>query len=141
GSWAALRGAIDNLYEQASLITDAVRRPEGILDPYREAVHKQLVSSIANLKTLQAHRKDVVADFAKERRDTCSDAGLYAKRLFAITGAHGNAGRWDRLMDLLSLQGIEAYQLTAELKAGGHDWLGREVTDHDFGPGTVVVPA
>ena len=26
GSWAALRGAVDNLYEQASIVTDAVRQ-------------------------------------------------------------------------------------------------------------------
>src|SRR4029079_16387036 len=56
GSWAALRGAIDNLYEQASIETDAVHHAEGTLESYREAVDHQLVSSMANLTTLQANR-------------------------------------------------------------------------------------
>ncbi|MBM3853104.1 MAG: hypothetical protein FJ399_08095, partial [Verrucomicrobia bacterium] len=47
-SWAALRGAIGNLYEQAGIVTDAVRRPEGTLESYRESVHKQVVSTMAN---------------------------------------------------------------------------------------------
>jgi hypothetical protein len=140
GSWAALRGAIDNLYEQARIVTDAVRRPEGTLEPYREAVHKQLVSSLANLRTLRAHRKDVVADFAKERRDVCSDNGPYAKRLFVLTGGRGNGGSWTRLKDLLSLQGIEVYALSGDLQAGGHDWLGRELKDKTIPRGSIVVP-
>ncbi len=141
GSWGALRGAIDNLYEQARIITDGVRRPEGTIEAYREAVHHQLVSSLANLKTLQAHRKDVISDFAKERREVCSDKSPYSNRLFILTGAEGNHGRWARFEDLLTLQGIESYQLTAPLKASGHDWLGREVKDKDFPAGTVVIPA
>ena len=37
-SWVPLRGAIGNLYEQASIVTDAVRREEGTLETYREEV-------------------------------------------------------------------------------------------------------
>jgi hypothetical protein len=141
GSWGALRGAIDNLYEQARIITDAVRRPEGTLEPYRESVHKQLVSSLANLKTLQQHKKEVIADFAKERSEMCSGDSPFAKRLFVLIGGRGNGGRWARLKDLLALQGIEAYQLADDLKASGHDWLGRELKDQTIPRGSLVVPA
>jgi hypothetical protein len=140
GSWGALRGAIDNLYEQARLITDAVRRPEGTLEPYREAVHKQLVSSLANLKTLQAHRKEVITDFANERRDVVSDKSTYATRIFVLIGGRANGGRWAHLKDLLALQGIEAYQLDDDLKAGGHDWLGRVLKDQTIPKGSIVIP-
>ncbi len=141
GSWGALRGAIDNLYEQARIQTDAVRRPEGTLETYRESVHKQLVSSLANLSTLQKNRAAIVKDFVEEKRKAVSDAAPFGNRLFVIAGAFGNGGRWERFDDLLALQGIESYQLTAELKASGHDWLGREFKDRAFAPGTVVVPA
>ncbi len=140
GSWAALRGSIDNLYEQARIITDGVRRQEGTIEPYREAVHKQLVSTMANLATLQKHRTEIIKDFAADRWRMVSDNSPYAKRMFVLAGSFGNIGRWGRLMDILKIQGIEAYQLTAELKATGRDWLGREVKDQAFPPGTVVVP-
>ena len=141
GSWGALRGAIDNLYEQARIETDAVRRPEGTLESYRESVHKQLVSSLSNLSTLQKNRAAIVKDFVEEKRKAVSEAAPFGNRLFVLAGANGNGGRWERMADLLALQGIESYQLTAELKASGHDWLGREFKDRAFPPGTVVVPA
>ncbi|MEK6703638.1 MAG: M14 family zinc carboxypeptidase, partial [Planctomycetota bacterium] len=140
GSWAALRGAIDNLYEQARIITDGARRHEGTIEPYREAVHKQLVSTMANLATLQRHRREIVKDFAVDRWRMVSDESPYATRSFVLAGAEGNKGRWDRLMDIFKIQGIEAYQLTAELKASGRDGLGREVKDRVFPAGTLVVP-
>ncbi len=67
-AWAGYRGAADILYEQAAIGTDAVRRQEGTLEPYREAVHKQLVSTMANLKTLAASRRAVLHDFVVSRR-------------------------------------------------------------------------
>ncbi len=141
GSWAALRGAIDNLYEQARIISDAVRRPEGTLEAYREAVHKQLVSSLANLATLDAHRAEIVGDFARSRREMVSDSSPYARRLFVLTGMGRNAGRTQRLADMLALQGIEVYRTRGAFSAGGKDWLGREFKDRAFDAGTIVVPA
>ncbi len=141
GSWAALRGAVDNLYEQARIITDGVRRPEGTIEAYRESVHKQLVSSLANLRTLEQNRGAVVADFLKDRREVLSEDGPYAGRVFLLPGAQDHPDRTGRLLNLLSLQGIDVYQLTDDLSAGGHDWLGREFTERAFAKGTLLVPA
>lgn len=141
GSWAALRGAIDNLYEQARTISDGVRRPEGTIETYREAVHKQYVSSMSNLKTLLAHHAEVVRDFADQRRMTVEATDANSTRLFIIDAAHTNPGRWLKFADILTLQGIEMYSLAGNARFSGKDWLGRTFEDREFPAGSVVVPA
>lgn len=139
GSWAAIRGIVDNLYEQATIVSDAVRRPEGTLETYRESVHKQLVSSMANLETLARNRAAVVRDFAASRRAAVENAGA-EQRLFVLSPGAGSDGRWMRLIDLLEWQGIELRRAAADFVASGKDWLGREIRERRFPVGTVFVP-
>ena len=141
GSWAALRGAIDNLYEQARTISDGIRRPEGTIETYRESVHKQYVSSMANLSTLLTHKSEIIKDFAEQRRLSVEATDAGSTRLFIIDAAHANPGRWLKFADILTLQGIEMYSLGAAAKFSGKDWLGRTFQDREFPGGTVVVPA
>ena len=137
-SWAAMRGAVENLYEQASISSDAVRRPEGTLEPYREAVHKQLVSTMANLKTLAANRRQVVADFVMDRRACVDPESPYAQRTFAVMPGT-NASRLRAVLDLVSIQGFEAHAARQAFKATGRDRLGRDA-ERDFPAGTVLIP-
>lgn len=146
GSWACLRGAIDNLYEQARLISDGVRRPEGTIEAYREAVHKQLIASMANLKTLQKNGRGIVRDFAEDRRKVVAGDGVaegsgVAKRCFIVEPPAGNDGRWIRLADLLETQGIEVARAEKEFTASGRDGLGREFKDRKFAAGTRLISA
>jgi hypothetical protein len=139
-SWAALRGTIENLYEQAAISTDAVRRPEGVLHTYREAVHKQLVSTMTNLTTLAKNRREVLADFlAEKRRCVGSDANI-PQRTFAIIPP-ANSARLRRFLDLLTVEHFEASVAGAAFKASGKDRLGREVKDREFPAGTLLIPA
>lgn len=141
GSWAALRGAIDNLYEQASIQTDAIRRHDGTLEPYREGVHKQLVSSWANLTTLSKNRTAVVKDFAASRRRACGLSDAAPARLFVPLVPPGNAARWQRFADQMEIQGIEIYSTAAAFTAPGRDWLGRTFEAREFPAGTLVIPS
>lgn len=139
GSWAALRGAIDNLYEQASIASDAVRRPEGTLESYREAVHKQLVSSWSNLTTLAANRKAILGDYVASRRRAVAADSPYARRAFAvIPGA--NAARMRAFIDLLTMQGVEIRVLKNEIRVSGKDTLGRVFLNRTLSPGTLLIP-
>lgn len=123
-AWAGFRGAIDVLYEQASISVDAVRRQEGTLQTYREAVHHQLVSSLANLRTLQVNRKAVLKDYLADRREVVAADGPYAQRVWAILPTQ-NLTRLRAFLDLLSIQRIEVHQTRSELRARGLDVLGR----------------
>jgi hypothetical protein len=138
-SWAGLRGSVQNLYEQAAISTDAVRRPEGSLEPYREAVHKQLVSSMANLSTLAKNRRAVLADFVAERRAVLGDQSPYAKRAYAIVPS-ANTARLHAFLDLLAIQGFEFARAQQAFATDATDRLGRPLKAVAFPAGTIIVP-
>ena len=138
-SWSALRGAVANLYEQASIGTDAVRRPEGTLEAYREAVHHQLVSSMANLTFLAKNRKAVLADFLAEKRKCVGPDASIPAHTFAVLPS-ANATRQRRFLELMSLQGFEVYAAGESFTAPGTDRLGREVKELKFPAGTLLIP-
>ena len=139
-SWAALRAAVENLYEQASIGTDAVRRPEGTLHTYRDAVHKQLVSTMTNLTTLAKNRKQVLADFLAEKR-ACTGAGSsIPARTFAFPPS-ANAARQRQFLDLMIMQGFEVSAATAAFRASGTDRLGRAAPNREFPAGTLLIAA
>jgi hypothetical protein len=141
GAWGGLRNAVENLYEQASITTDAVRRLEGRLETYREAVHHQLVSTMTNLTTLAANRRAVLKDYLAERRKNVAAApeGKYAARTFAVVPS-ANASRLRTFTDLMAMQGFEVYSTPKELIATARDRLGREIKDKRFPPGTILIP-
>ncbi|HLO40989.1 MAG TPA: M14 family metallopeptidase, partial [Phycisphaerales bacterium] len=142
GSWAAMRGIVDNLYEQAAIGTDAVRRADGTLEAYREAVHKQLVSSLANLETLRANRLALLAGYVADRRANVDPAGQGAvRKVYAVTPRAGNAARFKAFLELLKLQGIEIYAAGSDFAANSKDWLGREHKGQGFAKGTWLIPS
>jgi hypothetical protein len=138
-SWSSLRGAVANLYEQARIETDAVRRDEGTLETYRESVHKQLVSSMANLAFLSKNRQEVLADFLAEKRKCVGPEASIPAHTFAVLPS-ANATRQERFLDLMSLENFEVYAASQSFMAQGTDRLGREVKDMKFPAGTLLVP-
>jgi len=138
-SWAGFRGAVGILYEQASISDQAVRRPEGRLLTYRESVHHQLVSTMANLRTLLEHHERLMREFLEERRESVSETGPLADRTFAVV-PDGNAGRLAAFVDLMRLQGFEVHRATRSFSAPlATDRFGRRLEDHSFPAGTILV--
>lgn len=138
GSWAGFRGAIDFLYEQAAITTDGVRKQEGTIETYREAVHHQLVASLANLTSLRKNRAAVMKDYLAERRAAVAEGGPVVPRTFAVVPGH-NAARVDEFVDLMQLQGFEVLTAGKEFIASGKDRLGVEIKDRKFPAGTLLV--
>ena len=139
-SWGEYRGALGILYEQAGYAEDGVRQASGALATYREAVHHQAVSSLANLGSLAANARQMLAEFASERRLSVAADGPYAGRTFAILPT-ANEGRRQRFVDLLRLHGIEVYEATGEIGAvAGVDQLGRRFAGRTLPAGTLLVP-
>ncbi len=114
-SWNALRGSIGILYEQAGIADEAVRRPEGTLMTYREAVHHQATSAWANLTTLAAHRAELARDYLASRRRAVAADGPFARRSFAVL-PNGNATRLARFAALMQLLGFDL-QVTKQEQA------------------------
>jgi hypothetical protein len=139
-SWSALRGSVANLYEQAGISTDAVRREEGTLEAYREAVHHQLVASMANLAFLARNRQAVLADFLAEKRQCVGPDASIPAHTFAVLPS-ANATRQRRFLDLMSIEGFDVYSAGASFAAQCKDRLGRDSKDMKFPAGTLLIPS
>jgi len=127
-SYAAFRGTIHILYEQARIKEDGVMQPNGRIKSYAESVDQQLVSSIVNLKTLAAHSKDIYRDFVNDKRNLISKNSPYADRTFAILPTN-NHQRMAKFIDLMQLQGFEMHQITEPLKVNNaRNQLGKNVS-------------
>jgi hypothetical protein len=138
--WSAYRGAVAILYEQAGIGQGEVARPEGVPLSYREAVHHQAVSSLANLRTLARHRREIARDFAGSRRRAVAKDGPFAGRTFAFLPS-ANASRFRRFADLLGLHGIEVFELEAATTVeGATDVLGEVLPSLALPAGTLLVP-
>jgi len=113
-SWSAGIGAIGILYEQASTRGGRVARRDGTLMTYRDTVHHQIVSFLANLETAAAHRADLLAAFRRER-----EASLERHAGAFLFDASAQPARAASLCQTLQAQGIELSVLEEETSLRG----------------------
>lgn len=139
-SWAALKGAVGILYEQARIADTGVLRPEGVTETYKESVHKQYVSSVANLRSLKAHKADLLREFVTERAANIAGDGAFAGKVYAINPG-GDEGRRRAFLDLMDVQGIEVHRATGAFSGTGKDSLGATFEGREFPEGTLLVVA
>ena len=114
-SYAEFRGSVHILYEQARMAEDGVRQGNERILSYQEAVHHQMISTLANLTTLAKNSKQLYQDQLADRRHVISNKSPYANISYAFV-PDGNNKRWVEFIDLLQLQGFELQATTAELK-------------------------
>lgn len=137
-AWAALRGSLAILYEQARIADTGVLRPEGATETYKESVHKQYVSSVANLRSLRVNKAEMLREFVAERRANIAGDGAFANRVFAVA-AGADEGRRRAFLDLMELQGVEVHRATRAFRASGKDSLGASFEGREFPEGTLLV--
>ncbi|MFQ5490825.1 MAG: M14 metallopeptidase family protein [Phycisphaerae bacterium] len=137
-AWASLQGAVGLLYEQAGVNAASVKQSSGQELTYRQAVHHQYTSSLANLETLRTNRAQILKDFLDDRRWAVSADGPDRGTLLVPQPA--DAVRFARLIDLLKRQGLEFGFAGAEFQAGGvvDTWRKRQDT-RTLPAGTLVV--
>jgi len=109
-SWPYFSGAISILYEQARTAGSRVRLPAGSLLTFREAVHRQFVSSLANLTTAAKNREALLRDFIQMRRDALNPPQGSIQAYYVLPD--DNPSRVLHLMNLLAAQGVEVYRTT-----------------------------
>jgi len=138
-AWAMYLGAVGILYEQAGTEGGPVRQRGGALLTYTDAVEHQVVSSIANLETAADNRREILADWAADRRDAVEAGRRGPVRAYVLP--HGrDPFRTARLVEKLLAQGIEVQVNRSRVKARDlHDaWSGRAVTA-EIPPGSFLV--
>ena len=142
-AWANLLGAVGLLYEQAGVDGAMVRQPSGGTLTYREAVHHQLVSSLANLETLRSNRRDILRDYLAERRGAVAGNGEAAapgQRRYFVLARPADRSRFSLFLDLLLRHGIETTQSSASFDARDVvDIWGKRSDTKSFPSGTLII--
>lgn len=137
-AWANLLGAIGILYEQASVNAALVKQATGQTLTYREAVHHHVVSSLANLESLAANRREILGDYLEDRQWAVSSDGPFSETFLLPPSA--DRSKRARFVDVLRRQGIEFTTSDVPVEASEVIDIWGERTDAKTAPaGTLVV--
>lgn len=137
-AWANLQGSIGLLYEQARVDGSSVKHPTGREISYHETVHHHIVSTLANLKTLGANRRQILSDFLEDRKWALNQQGPDVNT-FLLPPCEDNS-RWERLVELIKHQGIKVEFAQAPFEAKNTiDIWGNKQQSRKFPAGTLVV--
>jgi len=137
-SWPLFTGAVALLGEQASSHGAAVKRPDGSVLRYREAVHHQFTAALALLRSVAGNREDLHADFRRVRRDAL--AGRRGELRCYLIDAETRPDTARRLAETLAAQGIalraapEPFRLDA-----ARSYWGERRGRREFAAGTWIV--
>ncbi len=139
-AWANLQGTIGLLYEQAGVNGAAIRQRSGKLLTYREAVHHQYVSSLANLETLRSNRRAILQAYLSDRQWAVSPERS-GEEVFLVPPTADRA-RLNRFVGSLAAHAIEYGFATAAFGASDvTDPWGDEQESVEFPEGTLIVRA
>ena len=131
-------GSIGLLYEQAGTNAASVKQPTGLETTYRQTVHHHIISSLTNLETLAANRREILSDFLAERQWAVSNKGPH-NETFLLPPAK-DVSRWRSLVELLKHQGIEAELAEDNFEAEEvTDLWGNKFEKKELPEGTLVV--
>ena len=145
-SWSIYTGAVGLLYEQAGVDGSIVKRPDGTVMTYRETVHHQFTSSLANLGTVANHRAELLEDFYKEKKSAVGGGGERGRHSGGRSAAYvfppsANEARLERLIETLQGQDIEVAVATKSFKVrSARPSTGKPATALDLPAGTYIVP-
>jgi hypothetical protein len=140
-SWGSYQGAVGILYEQARFHGQALRRASGEIATYREAVHHQTVSAVANTTTLFRNREALLRGYLETRQRALSKDAPGVERSFVLVpGRHPSRER--ELIERLLAQGLEVWRTQEEVRAQHVDTLldGRQES-RAFPKGALVIHA
>ena len=144
-SWGIYIGAIGMLYEQAGVDGSQVKRKDGTIMAYRETIHHQFISSMANLTTVATNRKELLQNYYDEKKNaiagraigTSPKMGRGAAFIFPATD---NKSRLERFAQILTMQKIEVEVATKSFKLSKLESSTREsVKSMNLPEGTLIV--
>ena len=114
-AWSYYIGAVGILYEQAGTDGSPVKRPEGKVLSFRESVHHQFISSMANLSTAAENRSSMLSDYYKMKKEAISPGKKAAVKAYLIDPGM-NPTRAQNLIERLLMQGIEVEKAQEEFR-------------------------
>jgi hypothetical protein len=116
-SWARYIGTVGVLYEMSRTTGTLVRKREGTVRTFGQAVEHQVASSLANLGTLLNNADAMLAAHAQTRRDVAAEGARGRLKAWIFPADDRHPERGARLARVLSDQGIEVLRLGAPVDA------------------------
>ncbi len=120
-SWPSYYGGIAMTYEQASPRGLVVRRSDGSLLTYRDAVRHHFVSSISTAETVSNNRQKLLQDFYAYRSSAIAEGSSGNLRSFIIP-AQADQGGANHLGRLMTQHGAEVWRSSNGFSACGNDY-------------------
>ena len=139
-SYAAFRGSLFILYEQARTAEDGVRLQQGTVRTYQQSVHHQLLSTLANLRSLAQYSKEMYRDYLADRRFVISSDSPYANISYAVLPTANNS-RLRAFIERLQAQDIDVFQADRDLTVrNATNMMGRSLPSTELPAGTLIIP-
>ncbi len=120
-SWPSYYGSVAMTYEQAATQGLEIRRSDGVLLRYRDAVRHHFVASISTAETAAANREKLLTDFYRYRKTAIEEGATDSIREYILPGG-GDAAATDRLAGVLIGQGIEVKRALTAFESGGRSY-------------------
>ncbi len=140
-NYAEYRGSMHILYEQSRMAEDGVKRPEGTIQTYKESVHHQYISTIANLASLDKYSDEMYRDYWQDRKMVVSNKSPYADKSYIVL-ANDNLSRTHLLAEKLLAQDIEIQVVDQAFSVDdATNQLGEERDDVNVPAGSLVINA
>jgi hypothetical protein len=139
-SWSTYLGSIGILYEMSGTEGTLVKKSNGVVRTYAQAVEHQVTSSLANLGTLLDHREEILKDYVASRREAVRRGREGPVRAWVLPlGRY--PGRTRALADVLRRQTIEVLELQADVEAAGlRDARTGETRSRTLPAGSYMIP-
>jgi hypothetical protein len=115
-SWPMYHGAIGMTYEQASTRGLVLRRDDGTLLRYRDAVTHHFTSAVTTAITAAKNREQLLRDFLEYRRSAVSQGETGTREYVIVPGT--DRSRAERLAQVVALQGIDVRRAEEPIKLG-----------------------
>lgn len=139
-SWPSYGGAVSILYEQARTSGIEVKRPDGKTLTFKEAIHHQFISSLANLTTLADNKIKILADYYEIRKEAVGKSIRNDVEAFIFDEGE-NKSRVEKLVEVLTYQGIEVYKAEDDFNLTGvNNYWSDKPNSRKFSRGTYIVP-
>ncbi|WP_371193220.1 M14 family metallopeptidase [Glaciecola sp. SC05] len=138
-NYAEYRGSMHILYEQSRMSEDGVKRPEGTIQTYKQSVHHQYVSTLANLASLDKYSDAMYKDYWQDRKMVVSSKSPYANKSYVVL-ANDNHSRTHLLAEKLLAQDIEVQMVNKAFKVdNATNHLGIEKDKVNLPVGSLVI--
>ena len=139
-SWASYYGTVGILYEMSRTTGTHVKKRNGTVRTFAQAVEHQITSSLANLTSLADNRDGILTDMAAARRTVVKQGKEGRVRAWLFPPDPRHPGRTQRLARQLMDQNIEVHRTGDEVDGGGlTDARTGDKPDGDLPAGTLMV--